>query len=258
MKLSFTGSTEIGRLLTSQCASTLKKMSLELGGNAPFIVFDDSDLDAAVAGEILSKYRNAGQTCVCANRLLVLEGVYDVFAAKLAEAVKGLNVGNGMEEGIYQGPLIDGPALAKVQELLRDAAVKGARIICGGKAHSLGRTFFEPAIVAGVTSEMRMAKEEIFGPVAPLFKFKTEIDAIRMANDTEFGLAVLILLERHRPRLAGKRGLGIQHGRNQLRADIQRGGAVRRRQAIRDWAGWVQAWHRGLYRNQIHLHGRHR
>jgi succinate-semialdehyde dehydrogenase/glutarate-semialdehyde dehydrogenase len=189
MKLSFTGSTEIGRLLMQQCAPTIKKMSLELGGNAPFIVFDDADLDAAVAGAMISKYRNAGQTCVCANRLLIQEGIYDAFAARLAEAVKSLKVGNGMEEGVNQGPLIDAPALAKVQELLADATAKGARIVCGGKAHGLGRTFFEPTIVADVTPEMRVAREEIFGPVAPLFKFKTEADAIRMANDTEFGLA---------------------------------------------------------------------
>ncbi len=189
LKLSFTGSTEVGRLLMQQCAPTLKKMSLELGGNAPFIVFDDADLDAAVAGAMLSKYRNAGQTCVCANRLLVQEGIYEAFAAKLAEAVKSLKVGNGMDDGVSQGPLIDAPALAKVQELLGDAVAKGARIICGGKAHGLGRTFFEPTIVCDVTSQMRVAKEEIFGPVAPLFKFKTEAEAIRMANDTEYGLA---------------------------------------------------------------------
>ena len=189
LKLSFTGSTEVGRLLMQQCAPTLKKMSLELGGNAPFIVFDDADLDAAVAGAMLSKYRNAGQTCVCANRLLVQEGIYEAFAAKLAEAVKSITVGNGMDDGVSQGPLIDAPALAKVQELLGDAVAKGARIICGGKAHGLGRTFFEPTIVCDVTSQMRVAKEEIFGPVAPLFKFRTEAEAIRMANDTEYGLA---------------------------------------------------------------------
>ncbi len=189
MKLSFTGSTEVGRLLMRQCAPTLKKMSLELGGNAPFIVFDDADLDAAVAGAMLSKYRNAGQTCVCANRLLVQEGVYDAFAAKLAEAVKALKVGDGTEEGVNQGPLIDAPALAKVQELLADATAKGARIVCGGKAHGLGRTFFEPTVVCDVDPGMRIAREEIFGPVAPLYQFKTEADAIRMANDTEYGLA---------------------------------------------------------------------
>ncbi len=188
-KLSFTGSTEIGSQLIAQCAPTVKKLSMELGGNAPFIVFDDADLDAAVAGAIVSKYRNAGQTCVCANRLLVQDGVYDAFAEKLAAAVAALKVGNGVEDGVNQGPLIDAAAVAKVEELLADATDKGARILCGGKPHALGRTFFEPTIVADVTQDMRMAREEIFGPVAPLFRFKDEADAIRMANDTEFGLA---------------------------------------------------------------------
>jgi len=188
-KLSFTGSTEIGAQLIAQCAPTVKKLSMELGGNAPFIVFDDADLDAAVIGAMASKYRNAGQTCVCANRLLVQDGVYDAFAEKLAVAVAALKVGNGLEAGVTQGPLIDQAAVAKVSELLDDATAKGARIVCGGKPHALGRTFFEPTIVADVTPDMRMAREEIFGPVAPLFRFKTEEDAIRMANDTEFGLA---------------------------------------------------------------------
>ena len=188
-KLSFTGSTEIGSQLIAQCAPTVKKLSMELGGNAPFIVFDDADLDAAVAGAIVSKYRNAGQTCVCANRLLVQDGVYDAFAEKLAVAVSALKVGNGVEEGVSQGPLIDQAAVAKVEELLADATARGARIVCGGKPHALGRTFFEPTIVADVTPDMRMAREEIFGPVAPLFRFKDEAEAIRMANDTEFGLA---------------------------------------------------------------------
>ncbi len=188
-KLSFTGSTEIGSQLIAQCAPTVKKLSMELGGNAPFIVFDDADLDAAVAGAIVSKYRNAGQTCVCANRLLVQDGVYDAFAEKLAAAVAALKVGNGVEDGVNQGPLIDAAAVAKVEELLADATAKGARILCGGQRHALGRTFFEPTIVADVTPDMRMAREEIFGPVAPLFRFKDDAEAIRMANDTEFGLA---------------------------------------------------------------------
>ena len=188
-KLSFTGSTEIGSQLIAQCAPTVKKLSMELGGNAPFIVFDDADLDAAVQGALASKYRNAGQTCVCANRLLVQDKVYDAFAAKLAWAVSELKVGNGLEPGVTQGPLIDQSALAKVQELVKDACDKGARLMCGGKPHALGHTFFEPTILADVTQDMRVAKEEIFGPVAPLFRFKDEADAIRMANDTEFGLA---------------------------------------------------------------------
>ncbi|MFA7280305.1 MAG: NADP-dependent succinate-semialdehyde dehydrogenase [Sterolibacterium sp.] len=188
-KLTFTGSTEIGVELMLQCAPTVKKLSMELGGNAPFIVFDDADLDAAVQGAILSKYRNAGQTCVCANRMLVQDGVYDAFAEKLGRAVAALKVGNGMEEGVTQGPLIDAAAVSKVEELIADATAKGARIVCGGKRHALGHTFFEPTIVADVTPQMRMAREEIFGPVAPLFRFKDEQEAIRMANDTEFGLA---------------------------------------------------------------------
>ena len=188
-KLSFTGSTEVGKLLMAQCADTVKKVALELGGNAPFIVFDDADLDAAVAGAMASKYRNAGQTCVCANRLLVQDGIYDAFTAKLAEAVARLKVGPVLSGDVQQGPLINADAVAKVEELLADAVGKGAQIACGGKRHALGGTFFEPTIVTGVTPQMRVAREEIFGPVAPLFRFHTEEEAIRMANDTEFGLA---------------------------------------------------------------------
>jgi succinate-semialdehyde dehydrogenase/glutarate-semialdehyde dehydrogenase len=173
----------------AQCAPTIKKMSLELGGNAPFIVFEDADLDAAVVGAMVSKYRNAGQTCVCANRFLVQESVKDAFAEKLAAAVAALKVGDGTEEGVTQGPLIDPPALAKVEELLADAVGKGARVVCGGKRHARGATFFEPTVVVGVTAAMRMAREEIFGPVAPIYSFKDEAEAVRMANDTEFGLA---------------------------------------------------------------------
>ncbi len=188
-KLSFTGSTEVGRLLMAQCAPTIKKLSLELGGNAPFIVFDDADLDAAVAGAMVSKYRNSGQTCVCANRFLVQEGVYDAFARQLAAAVAGLKVGNGLEEGVTQGPLIDGAGLAKVEELLADAVAQGARVLCGGRRHALGRTFFEPTVLSGATPAMRLAREEVFGPVAPLFRFRDEAEAVRLANDTELGLA---------------------------------------------------------------------
>ncbi|AIB14294.1 succinate-semialdehyde dehydrogenase (plasmid) [Azospirillum argentinense] len=188
-KLSFTGSTEVGKILMRQSADTVKKVSLELGGNAPFIVFDDADLDEAVKGALASKYRNSGQTCVCANRLLVQAGVYDAFAAKLAEAVKQIRVGNGMEAGVTQGPMINGQAVEKVEELMGDALAKGAKVALGGKRHAMGGTFFEPTILTGVTTGMRVAREEIFGPVAPLFKFETEADAIRMANDTEFGLA---------------------------------------------------------------------
>jgi succinate-semialdehyde dehydrogenase / glutarate-semialdehyde dehydrogenase len=185
--LTFTGSTEVGRVLMAQCAPTIKKLGLELGGNAPFIVFDDADLDAAVAGAMASKYRNAGQTCVCANRILVQEGVYEAFAAKLTAAVLKLKVGNGVEEGITTGPLINQSALTKVEEHISDAVKKGGKVILGGKR--LGGNFFEPTIITGVTTDMAVAREETFGPVAPLFKFKTEDEAIAMANDTEFGLA---------------------------------------------------------------------
>jgi succinate-semialdehyde dehydrogenase/glutarate-semialdehyde dehydrogenase len=188
-KLTFTGSTEIGKQLMMQCAATVKKTSMELGGNAPFIVFDDADLDAAVEGAIASKYRNTGQTCVCANRLLVQDGVYDAFVGKLAKAVAGLKVGNGLEPGATQGPLIDMKAVAKVEEHIADAVSKGARVIVGGHRHALGRSFFEPTILADVTPAMLVAREETFGPVAPLFRFETEAEAIHLANDTEFGLA---------------------------------------------------------------------
>ncbi len=188
-KLTFTGSTEIGKVLMEQCAKTVKKTSMELGGNAPFIVFDDADLDAAVEGALMSKFRNTGQTCVCANRLLVQDSVYDAFSAKLAEKVKAMKVGNGLEAGMVQGPLIDDAAVLKVEEHIADALSKGAKLIAGGKRHALGRTFFEPTVLAGVTTAMKVAKEETFGPVAPLFRFKDEAEAIRMANDTEFGLA---------------------------------------------------------------------
>jgi len=188
-KLTFTGSTEIGKLLMEQCAGTVKKVSLELGGNAPFIVFDDADLDAAVAGAIQSKYRNTGQTCVCANRLFVQNGVYEAFIEKFAAAVKELKVANGMEEGAQIGPLIDMAGLEKVETHVRDALDKGARVVVGGSRHALGGTFYQPTVLADVTPEMRVMKEETFGPMAPVFRFEAEADAIRMANDTEFGLA---------------------------------------------------------------------
>lgn len=188
-KISFTGSTAVGKLLMQQCASTLKKISLELGGNAPFIVFDDADLDAAVAGAMASKFRNAGQTCVCANRILVQDKIYDEFTKKLVAAVKKLKQGNGLENGVQQGPLINEAAIKKVQQHLTDAVEKGAKILCGGNPSSVGKLFFEPTVVTDVTSKMKIAREETFGPVAPLFRFETEAEAIQMSNDTEFGLA---------------------------------------------------------------------
>jgi len=188
-KISFTGSTEVGRLLMKQAAPTIKKISLELGGNAPFIVFDDADVDAAVEGAIVSKYRNTGQTCVCANRLFVQDGIYDKFAAKLAEKVKAFKVGAGTEAGVVQGPLIDTAALAKVEEHVADALAGGAKAVTGGKRHSLGGTYYEPTVLAGVTPKMRIFREETFGPVAPLFRFKSDDEVVELANHTEYGLA---------------------------------------------------------------------
>ncbi len=188
-KLSFTGSTEVGRVLMEQCSPTLKKLSMELGGNAPFIVFDDADLDAAVTGAVASKYRNAGQTCICTNRLYVHDKVYDAFAEKLAAAVGQLKVGNGFDDGVTQGPMIDSGAVAKVEEHINDALAKGARTVCGGKRLPLGENFFEPTVLADVTQDMLIAREETFGPVAPLFRFSRDEEVIRMANETEFGLA---------------------------------------------------------------------
>jgi succinate-semialdehyde dehydrogenase/glutarate-semialdehyde dehydrogenase len=194
-KLSFTGSTEVGRILMAQCAPTIKKLSLELGGNAPVIVFDDANLDAAVAGIMASKFRNSGQTCVCANRIYVQDGIYDRLVDKLVAAVEQLKVGDGAQEGTTQGPLIDAEAIEKVQSHIDDALIKGAQIAIGGQPHALGRTFFQPTVVTGVTQQMRFAKEETFGPVAPLFRFHDEAEAIAMANDTEFGLAAYLFTQ---------------------------------------------------------------
>lgn len=188
-KLSFTGSTEVGKLLMQQCAGTVKKVSLELGGNAPFIVFDDADLDSAVEGAIASKYRNAGQTCVCANRFLVQEGIYDAFSERFAKAVSELKVADGMDPSSQQGPMIDSAAVEKVKEHVADAIAKGAKLLTGGGAHELGRSFFQPTVLAEARPDMMVSREEIFGPVAPLFRFRDEEEAIAIANDTEFGLA---------------------------------------------------------------------
>jgi succinate-semialdehyde dehydrogenase/glutarate-semialdehyde dehydrogenase len=188
-KLSFTGSTEIGRLLMKQSADTIKKLSLELGGNAPFIVFDDADVDAAVVGAMASKYRNSGQTCVCSNRLYVQAGVYDEFVEKLAAAAAKLKVGSGLDAGTEQGPLINMAAVEKVEQHIADATAKGAKILAGGKRHALGGSFFEPTVLANVTQDMLVAHEETFGPLAPVIRFETEEEAIAMANDSEFGLA---------------------------------------------------------------------
>jgi succinate-semialdehyde dehydrogenase/glutarate-semialdehyde dehydrogenase len=188
-KFSFTGSTEVGKTLIRQCASTVKKVSMELGGNAPFIVFDDADIDAAVKGAIASKYRNAGQTCVCANRVYVQDGVHDAFVEKFTAAVRQLKVGRGEEAGVNIGPMISQSAIDKVEELMADAKAKGAKVIEGGALHDLGGLFYRPTVVSGVTADMAFAREEIFGPVAPVFRFKTEAEVIELANATEFGLA---------------------------------------------------------------------
>ncbi len=188
-KLSFTGSTTVGRLLMAQCAPTVKKLSLELGGNAPFIVFDDADIDAAVEGAIIAKYRNTGQTCVCANRLLVQSGIYEEFAKRVAARVQTLKVGAGTAAGVAQGPLINAAGLAKVEAHVADALAQGARVLCGGAPHARGGNFYQPTVLADITTAMKVAREETFGPVAPLFRFETEAQAIAMANDTEFGLA---------------------------------------------------------------------
>jgi succinate-semialdehyde dehydrogenase/glutarate-semialdehyde dehydrogenase len=188
-KITFTGSTEIGKKLASKAMANMKRVSMELGGNAPFIVFDDADLDSAVKGAIISKFRNGGQTCVCANRLLVQDGVYDAFAEKYAAAVEKIRVGNGLEDGVDQGPMIDKSGLEKAQEHIADARSKGAKVIVGGERIGDSGTYFQPTVMTGVTPEMKIASEETFGPVAPLFRFKTEEEAIKMANDTEYGLA---------------------------------------------------------------------
>jgi len=188
-KFSFTGSTEVGRQLIAQCATSVKKVAMELGGNAPFIVFDDADLDAAVEGAMISKYRNAGQTCVCANRFYVQDGVHDAFVEKFIAAVAKLQVGNGLEAGVNQGPLIDGKAISKIEEHVSDALGKGGKLLLGGKRHALGGSFFEPTVITGVTREMKVAREETFGPLAPIFRFHSEDEVIELANDTEFGLA---------------------------------------------------------------------
>jgi succinate-semialdehyde dehydrogenase/glutarate-semialdehyde dehydrogenase len=197
-KFSFTGSTAVGKKLLAQCAGTVKKASMELGGNAPFIVFDDADLDAAVEGAIASKYRNSGQTCVCTNRFLVQSGVYDTFIEKLAARVKQLKVGNGMDAGVLQGPLINQAAVEKIEAHIADALEKGGRLICGGKAHALGGTFFEPSIIADATADMRVAQEETFGPLAPVFRFDTDEQAIAMANATNSGLAAYFYAKDYR------------------------------------------------------------
>ncbi len=232
-KLSFTGSTPVGRILMQQSSPTLKKLSLELGGNAPFIVFEDADLDAAVDGALASKYRNAGQTCVCTNRFYAHAKIYDAFVERLADKAAQLKVGSGFEAGVQQGPLIDANALKKVEAHVADAKAHGGRVVIGGARHELGGTFFQPTVIANATRDMLLAREETFGPVAPVFKFSTEQEAIDAANATEFGLAALLLLARYRPRVPRRRAARVRNDRRQHGSDLERGRAVRRRQAVR-------------------------
>ncbi len=248
-KLSFTGSTEIGKVLMAQCAATVKKLSLELGGNAPFIVFDDADLDAAVEGAIQSKYRNTGQTCVCANRLLVQDRCYDTFAAKLAAAVAKLTPAPGLDAGATQGPLIDDKAVEKVESHIADAKAKGAQVLVGGKRHARGGRFFEPTMLTGVTPAMAVAREETFGPVAPLFRFETEDEAIALANDDRVRSRRVFLWPRHRPHLARCRSARIRHRRDQYRSDFDRGRAVWRRQGIGTRPRRIEVRNRGVRRD---------
>ena len=243
--LSFTGSTEVGRILMRQCAPTIKKLSLELGGNAPFIVFDDADIDSAVEGAMVSKYRNAGQTCVCANRFYVQEGVYDTFIARLAEKARSIKVGNGFEAGINQGPMIDGNAIAKVESHISDALAKGARVVVGGTR--IDDRFFTPTVMADVTSEMLCTREEeTFGPLAPVMKFKTEAEAIALANDTEFGLASYFY-SRDVGRIF-RVGEALEYGMVGVNTGPHLGGrgAVRRGQAIGPGPRRLAPGHRGL------------
>ena len=248
----FTGSTEVGKLLMRQAAGTVKKVGLELGGNAPFIVFDDAQLDAAVEGAIVSKFRNMGQTCVCANRIYAQEGIYDAFVAKLTAAVAKLKVGDGTEPGVTQGPLINEEAVEKVEAHVADALKKGAKVTIGGKRHPLGRTFFEPTVLSGLDPSMLIAREETFGPVAPVFRFKDEADAIRLANDTQYGLGVLFLRPRPGPRVARRGSARIRHGRDQQRRDLERARPVRRRQGIRRRPRRLPPRGGGVRRAQVH------
>ena len=257
-KLSFTGSTAVGRILMQQSAPTLKKLSLELGGNAPFLVFDDADLDAAVDGALASKYRNAGQTCVCTNRFYVQAGIYDAFVERLAQKAQGLKVGSGFETGVQQGPLIDRNALAKVQAHVDDARAKGARVVTGGKPHELGGTYFQPTVLANVTQDMLVAREETFGPVAPVFRFGTEEEAIARRQLDRVRARRVLLLARRGARVPRGRAARKRHGRRQHRAHLERSGTVRRRQAVGARPRRVEVRHRRVPGDQVRLHRRHR
>ena len=251
----FTGSTDVGKLLMRQAAGTVKKVGLELGGNAPFIVFDDADVEAAVEGAIVSKFRNMGQTCVCANRIYAQDKIYDAFVAKLTEAVAKLNVGDGTAPGVTQGPLINEEAVEKVEAHVADALKKGAKATIGGKRHKLGRTFFEPTVLAGLNASMLIASEETFGPVAPVFRFKDEADAIRPGQRHAIRPCFLFLRPRSRAGVAGRRGAGIRHGRHQHRRDLERTRAVRRGQGIGPRPRRLAPRRRGVRRDQVYADG---
>ena len=256
-KFSFTGSTEIGKQLMAQCSGTVKKVSLELGGNAPFIVFDDADLDAAVEGAVASKFRNMGQTCVCANRVLVQDEVYDEFTARLGQAVSAMKVGNGLDAGVVQGPLIDMAAVEKVEEHIADALDKGARVVIGGDRHSLGGTWFQPTVLADVTSDMKIAREETFGPVAPLFPLRGRGRGRRDCERYRVRARELFLQPRHRAHLARFGRARVRDGRGELGHPFGGGGPVRRGQGVRDRARGLLPGPRRVPRDQVPLHGRY-
>ena len=255
-KITFTGSTEVGRILMRQASDQIKKLSLELGGNAPFIVFDDADLDAAVEGAMISKFRNAGQTCVCANRIYVQSAVYDVFAAKLAAKVRSLKVGDGFGEGVTTGPLIDDQALGKVRDHIADAVGRGASVALGGDSDAKGGLFFQPTVLTGVTRDMKVAREETFGPVAPLFKFETVEEVDRHGQRDRVRPCLLFLCQGSLARLCGRRGARIRHGRHQYRPDLDRSGALWRHQAVGFRSRRVEIRCRGLSGDEVSLHRR--
>ena len=257
-KISFTGSTAVGKQLMAQCASTVKRLSLELGGNAPLIVFDDADLDKAVEGALGSKFRNSGQTCICANRILVQNGIFDAFIRRLATKVDLLKSGNGLDAGTTQGPLIDRSAVDHVDALVKDAVGKGARVLVGGKPHALGGLYYEPTVLVGVKPNMRVFREEIFGPVAPVVSFTSEKEAIALANDTEVGPGFVRVHLRPGAHLAHERGLGVRHGRNQRSHAGHDRSALRGHQGKRHGPGRRQRGAYGLHGHEVHPDGRDR
>ena len=256
-KLSFTGSAEVGKRLTEQCAETMKKVTMELGGNAPFIVFDDADIESAVEGAMQSKFRNAGQTCVCANRIFVQDGIYDRFNEKLAAAVSALNVGNGLDEATEIGPLIDQHAIEKVEHHVQDASTKGARVLTGGQRHTLGGNFYSPTVLADATADMALSREETFGPLAPVYRFKTGEGRDQDGQRHGVRSCSLLLYPRHHSCLEGRRSPGIRHRWHQYRVDLNRGGTLWRHEGIRYRPRRVQIRHRGISGNQIPVHGWH-